>query len=274
MRSTGGGGSFHLHKARLEDTVHRIARPMPTQIYGDAFFSSFRQDSLRSAEIIVPLIDNLVHPRSVVDIGCGLGLWLSVFKKQGVSRVLGIDGDYIAREQMLLTNDEFMAVDLSTPFHLEDIFDLAICLEVAEHLPPSSARGFVDSLTRLAPYVLFSAATPGQAGTSHLNLQWPDYWHRLFDHAGFVALDPIRPLIWQDYRVAWWYRQNCFLYASADMVSADANLKDLANNHTRNELLLIHRGVLDANLSVPCSLRRMPGQLIAFLFKQIRSRQR
>lgn len=57
----------------------------------------------------------------------------------------------------------FRAADLSQPFQLAEFFDLAICLEVAEHLPKQSAPGFIQSLVRLAPVVLFSAAIQLQA---------------------------------------------------------------------------------------------------------------
>lgn len=71
-------------------------------------------------------------------------------------------------------------------------FDLAVSLQVAEHLPPSSAKGFIDSLAKLAPVVLFSAAIPLQAGAEHLNEQWPEYWAALFKTHDYLPIDCIR----------------------------------------------------------------------------------
>jgi SAM-dependent methyltransferase len=240
------------------------------RVYGETFFSKLNGDSLRSAEVIVPILYELVQPQSVVDVGCGVGAWLSVFKKHGASRTLGIDGDYVPRDQLLVEAHEFSPVDLGSRFHLNETFDLAVCLEVAEHLPRGSARAFIDSITRLAPCVLFSAALPGQMGINHINLQWPDYWERLFHDAGFVSLDPIRPRIWQDTRVAWWYRQGCQLYVDAELIEADEELTRLAEIRENNNLMLIHRGVLTANLSLGHSLRRVPRQLVSLLLKLMR----
>ncbi|MBN1814165.1 MAG: methyltransferase domain-containing protein [Anaerolineae bacterium] len=243
---------------------------MTRQVYTQAFFSSFKNDALQSAEVIVPIIDNLVHPRSVVDIGCGVGTWLSVFKKHGVSKILGIDGDYIVRDEMLIRADEFVAVDLSVPLHIEGLFDLALCLEVAEHLPKRHAHELVNSLTRLSPIVFFSAAAPGQGGVQHLNEQWPEYWERLFLNAGYLALDPVRPWVWQDHRVAWYYRQNSFLYARTDLVESVDSLSVLASKHVQNDLLLIHKRVLAANLSLTFSLKRIPNLLAEVVLRYLK----
>ena len=63
------------------------------QIYTEEFYKTKKEGSRRTAEAIVPLVLALVKPQSVVDVGCGLGTWLSVFKDFGVKDVFGIDGD-------------------------------------------------------------------------------------------------------------------------------------------------------------------------------------
>jgi hypothetical protein len=105
-------------------------------------------------------------------------------------------------------------------------YDLAVCLEVAEHLPESSAADLVRALTAFAPVVLFSAAVPGQGGVGHINEQWPAYWKGLFEQHGFYRRDPIRPRIWTNERVHWWYRQNIFLFASRQKVEESRALAD------------------------------------------------
>jgi hypothetical protein len=107
-------------------------------------------------------------------------------------------------------------VDLTDPPTLERTFDLAVCLEVAEHLPESAADGLVDLLSSAAPVVLFSAAIPGQEGEDHINEQWPTYWATKFADRGFESVDVLRPLLWEDQRVDWYYRQNMMLYVRSD----------------------------------------------------------
>src|SRR5271156_5680740 len=125
--------------------------------YTKGFFEQIRNGSRRSAEVILPLVSELLSVRSVVDVGCGEASWLSVFCELGVEEILGIDGEYVDRELLQIPEDRFRAVDLTKSFKLGRVFDLAMSLEVAEHLPAECASVFVESLCSLAPAVLFSA---------------------------------------------------------------------------------------------------------------------
>jgi len=78
-------------------------------------------------------------------------------------------------------------------------------------------------------------------------------------------LDPIRPLIWQDRRVAWYYRQNCFLFVRNDIVDTNKVYRDIANIYANNDMILLHDHVLAAHLSLLYSLKRLPGFSVATL---------
>jgi hypothetical protein len=184
------------------------------QIYDGAFYQRHRDDARRSAEIIVPLVMELVRPASVVDVGCGVAVWLDVFRRAGVERVLGLDGAHVNPRDLAIEPERFREVDLETAFEIPGRFDLAVNLEVAEHLTPAAGRALVGALTAAAPVVMFSAAVPWQGGDNHINEQWPSYWIAEFAKHGFRALDAIRPRILGDQRVVWWYRQNLLLFAS------------------------------------------------------------
>ena len=165
-----------------------------------------------SAEAIVPIVLELVPAKSVIDIGCGIGEWLSVFQARGVTRCVGVDGGHIDQSQLKIPREHFVVADLTQPQVLEARFDLATCLEVAEHLPPAVAQDLVKWLCSLSSAVLFSAAIPFQTGNHHINEQWPDYWQALFERQGFVACDCLRLRFWDDPRVTWYYSQNLILY--------------------------------------------------------------
>ena len=197
----------------------------PAALYDASFFEPLTAGALQSARVIVPLLLRLVHPESVIDVGCGLGAWLKVFQEYGVQRVRGIDGDYIDRAKLMIEPTCFTSVDLAEGFELSECYDLAICLEVAEHLPAAAASRLVRSLTGVAPMVLFSAAIPGQKGSGHVNEQWPSYWKPLFAAHGFQRLDPLRRAIWRDNRVQWFYRQNLFLYVSQEVLRQSEALR-------------------------------------------------
>src|SRR5262249_36128871 len=169
-----------------------------------------------SAREIVPLVLELILVRSIVDVGCALGTWLSVFKECGVQDVLGIDGAHVDLNMLEIPKEQFLAFDLGKPFAIGRQFDLVVSFEVAEHLPPECAEIFVDSLTRLGPVILFSAAAPFQGGENHVNEQWPDYWVKYFQSKGYEAIDCLRKKIWQNSKVEWWYAQNTLMFVRRD----------------------------------------------------------
>ena len=108
--------------------------------------------------------------------------------------------------------------DLTQPLQLDRKFDLAVSLEVAEHLPASAGETLIATLARLAPAVLFSAAIPQQSGRHHINEQWPDYWAELFSKHDFTPCDVLRTQFWSDARVEWWYAQNIVLYVKPELL--------------------------------------------------------
>ena len=130
--------------------------------YDAAFFQRNAANSRLSAEAIVPLLLAEMPIQSAIDVGCGGASWAATFLNHGVPCVLGIDGDYVDHNLLEIPKDKFIAKNLDKPFDLGRTFDLAISVEVAEHLTPIRAPGFVADLTSLAPIVLFSAALPGQ----------------------------------------------------------------------------------------------------------------
>jgi SAM-dependent methyltransferase len=182
--------------------------------YSPTYYSRLRAGTNDSAKAIVPVVRELVRPKSVIDLGCGTGGWLAEFKRLGVPDVLGVDGPHVPVSQLDIDASSFLAADLREPLRLHSYFDLAMSLEVAEHLEAKQADEFVETLTRLAPVVLFSAAIPYQGGEHHLNEQWPTYWAKRFEAREFVALDPFRRLLWERSDIEWWYAQNLVLFVS------------------------------------------------------------
>ncbi len=208
--------------------------------YTKEYYQELRGGARRSAEAVVPLIMELLHPRSVVDVGCGTGTWLSVFRQFGAKEILGIDREYVTGEILEIPAEEFLPHDLRFPLAMDRRFDMAVSLEVAEHLPGECAETFVDSLTRLGPAVLFSAAVPYQGGTGHVNEQWPDYWSDLFREKGFVTLDPVRKRIWQNDDVEYWYRQNILLFVEREYLDGRPELQAERIDTRDTRLSIVH----------------------------------
>jgi hypothetical protein len=136
--------------------------------------------------------------------------------EKGIKDVMGLDGEWVEASMLVIPTEAFVKTDLNKSIRVRRRFDLAISLEVAEHLPAERAKGFVRDVTRLADFILFSAAVPFQGGRNHINEQWQDYWVGLFAAEGYGAYDLIRPKIWNDSKMPFWYRQNALLFVKKE----------------------------------------------------------
>lgn len=175
--------------------------------------------NLTAPRQIVPMIIELLSPHSVVDVGCGIGTFLHVFMENGIDDIFGIDGDWVNQE--LLANnipvEKFKPVNLENIVNLHRKFDVALCLEVAEHLPKESTVNLVTTLTQLSDIIVFSAAIPNQGGQNHINEQWPTYWEKIFAQYGYKMYDILRHKLWNNSNVFWWYKQNIFIVAKEEI---------------------------------------------------------
>ena len=184
-------------------TLYRILVPAPVRasravarlkarllahdwIYDAEFFEkSVEGPARRSAGRIAATIVDDLKPTTVIDVGCGTGALLEALRDRGC-RVGGLEyaGAALARcrargldvEKFDLENDEYL---------VDRKFEVAISMEVAEHLPQKAADRYVDLLTRLSSVIVFTAAAPGQGGTDHVNEQPPPYWTAKFRERGF-----------------------------------------------------------------------------------------
>ncbi|MFV8226703.1 methyltransferase domain-containing protein [Christiangramia aquimixticola] len=211
--------------------------------YNKYFYEKQLLESKKSAEEIVPLINNWIHPTSVVDIGCGVGAWLDVWKRHNADiEVKGIDAKFVDKSLLLIDAfTEFEEFDLNLNLSPKKKYDLAMCLEVAEHLTATRANSFINDLTQFSDIILFSAAIPGQEGTDHVNEQFLDYWIKIFEENDYSCYDTLRPLIWDKTEISWWFKQNIVLFVK-NGVSLNIDLENMQSFNcfdlVRKELLI------------------------------------
>jgi len=240
----------------------------------DFKYSEHFVENFSSARKIVPIVLDLIGtPKSVVDLGGGTGAWCTVFKECGVSTVTCIDDARIQPQDLLVEPQEFIGCDFSAALPAAVRSDLALSLEVAEHLKEEMADAIVRFLTESSDVVLFSGAIPGQPNRSHVNEKPPLFWKRLFEQRGFSRLDVVRPKIIADTTISYWYRQNLFLFANS------RGLSRLKETHSAFETIpedfeLVHTGILEryrAGLHPP-SARRAFRELVMAIGRLLRRR--
>ena len=160
-----------------------------TSTYKDSYFSRRKSLSYSSAQKILALVRDFYSFSSAVDFGCGTGTWLKACMELGCKSIKGFDG-------------------------FADTSDLCIPPECFSQ----KLLGETINLTKASKVILFSAALPGQGGTNHINEQPPSFWQKKFNEHRYSQLDIIRPIIWDEPAVAWWYKQNTFLYVHDESI--------------------------------------------------------
>lgn len=211
--------------------------------------SSELENDLRSADLVLHSLLETISPRSVLDVGCGLGHFSRKFLDQGIEDVLAVDGDYLDPELLCIPKEYFRVADLTKPFDFGRKFDLVVSLEVAEHLPSQCAGQFVKCLIRHGDAVLFSAAFPGQGGQNHLNEQWATWWGKKFESHGYFPMDVIRPKLLDHPNLPHWYRFNTILYAPIGLIPSVPMRTDF--------LEYVLNGGLGIKLSARCLMASM-----------------
>jgi tetratricopeptide (TPR) repeat protein len=248
-----------LNKQQPQPAPYPAPQPQdsgPSQPYSRELLTHNHVGAYRSAKEVVPHVLELLRPKSVVDVGCGVGSWLAVFQEHGIDDFLGVDGAYVDLDLLQIPQDKFRPHDLTQLLQLDRQFDLAVSLEVAEHLPAEYAASFVASLVGLARVVLFSAAVPYQGGHHHVNEQWPGYWVNLFEQHGYLVLDCLRGKVWLNDRVDWWYRQNLLLFCSPEVLVKNARLQSELQSAPDARLPVVHPGLFLQAIDAILDLRR------------------
>ena len=212
------------------------------EAYTPNIYQAMAGPARAAAAVVVPIVRDLVPTTSVIDLGCGTGEWLAVFREHGSSRVTGVVGPCVDRKALHIAREEFVEHDLALPFVLPQRFDLAVCLEVVGHIPDERADVVVESLCALSDVVLFSAPIPLQhpVGTHPANNQWPEYWAERFRRRGYQPIDAIRWRIWDNPVVPYYYSQNILLYASGSALRAQPRLADACERWQGKALPLVH----------------------------------
>ena len=164
------------------------------------------------AQRLAIILEKMYHPKSVIDMGCANGLYLQPFLKMD-KWVMGYELSEDSHEAALIPKNRITITDVTA--NMEPAYaDLAICLEVMEHIPTSKGFAALTNLSRMSDRIIFTAAIPGQGGNGHINCRPKEYWEGMFAALGFtrrhydeqVLLDNIR----RGYHMGW-FTQNLMI---------------------------------------------------------------
>ena len=209
--------------------------------YTKNFFSELESNSYLSAKKVLPIVNELFNPTSVIDIGCGTGEWLRVWNEDlKITDFKGVEGEYVNKALVKIEEKKLVIHDLKLPYFEEKKYDLAMSLEVGEHLPSSTSEQFISTLVRLSDVVLFSAAIPNQEGTYHINEQYPEFWAALFQKFGYIPVDCLREKLWNISGIEYWYKQNMIVFINKNALSKYPQLSHHILNTTPDYLFRIH----------------------------------
>ena len=91
----------------MRETHLRAQADDRTKLYNVEFYHEQSGGSLESAQVIVPFLLSKLPIKSVIDVGCGVGAWLSVFDQLGVSDYVGLDGSHVDAHSLLIPATKF-----------------------------------------------------------------------------------------------------------------------------------------------------------------------
>ena len=181
--------------------------------YNSSYHKNQSNKSYVYGKEIIPFLKESFSINSVIDIGSGICGFLKAANEFDIEDVIGVDGDYVNPNDLLVKKENFIPYNLENKLNLKRKFDLVVSLETAEHIDKKFAQTFIDTITSLGNLVLFSAAQIGQGGVNHVNCQSLQYWEDLFNLFNFEKHSNIVYEFTKDKEhISQWYRKNAVLY--------------------------------------------------------------
>lgn len=176
-------------------------------MYDKRYFTEIESKEVEQANNLCDIICKIYDPKIVGDVGCATGLYLVPFHVKGTETIGWDNAEYAVGEKRVPT---VVDADITKKLPKQRV-DLAICLEVLEHIESGLSKPVIENITKLSDVIIFSAAQVGQGGTGHVNCRPREYWEGAFMMQGFKrdieAEHKIREHVTKG-KHAGWFRRN------------------------------------------------------------------
>ena len=170
-----GKGWYERHFRQNLDWLKKDLPTEPERLN----FDFMSKEEKPMADRLALWIKSELSPNSVLDIGCGPGHFVESLRDIGIN-AKGLDVDDRVKGKDYL--------EYKSLFDLKDeIADLTICLEVAEHIENSLSDEVVQKVCNtVGKTLIWTAAHVGQGGIGHINCQPKEYWLEKLTKQGLV----------------------------------------------------------------------------------------
>lgn len=166
--------------------------------------------NFKDPKIIIEEILKHFHPKKVIDLWCWLGAFVKTFQDHWID-AYWVNWPRVEKDKLVMNEDRLIIKNLEEFCDFKKWYDMAITIEVAEHIDAKYADNFIKTITSCADIIIFSAAIPWQWWFKHVNEQSPEYREEKFNKLWYRFYDVFRWKFWNNKDIAISHRQNMFL---------------------------------------------------------------
>ena len=162
--------------------------------YNKTFYDSFCGEDYSNTEVWTAFFGNVADkiieifsPKTVLDAGCATGYLVSALRDRGVE-AWGFDISSYAISSAKEEIQPYLNVQSLTdplPSHFPNRFDLAVTIEVLEHMFPEEGSEAIAKLCSYSDTVIFSSTPSDINNRTHVNVQQSEYWAKEFSKNSF-----------------------------------------------------------------------------------------
>tara|TARA_B100001559_G_C16478754_1_gene612688 strand:+ start:99 stop:761 length:663 start_codon:yes stop_codon:yes gene_type:complete len=165
---------------KKENYTDEFIKELYNKDWHNYHYDVFRQKNKNFGKILL----EMYNWNSIIDFGCSVGSILEVFLEEK-KVIKGYEYCYencLESIKKIPNLEYYIEYGDVTKYLANKTYDASISIEVAEHIPTEYSEMLVKNLVNSTNnIIIFTAATPDQGGTGHINCQEKEFWIDLFE---------------------------------------------------------------------------------------------